>query len=83
MIGTDRNIPGMPQTAPQKASEMMMPNEDSRSARPISIGSITLPGSYSVQTSLIVASVVLLSPSCTWATRATSPVATIEPTLGM
>jgi hypothetical protein len=32
MIGTDRNMPGMPQTAPQNASDRMMPKDDSRSA---------------------------------------------------
>ena len=43
MIGTERNIPGMPQTAPQKARLMMIPKDDSLSARPIIHGSITLP----------------------------------------
>ena len=43
MIGTARNIPGMPQIAPQKAGDRMMPKLDRRSVWPSSIGSSTLP----------------------------------------
>jgi len=43
IMGTDRNMPGMPQTAPQNANDKMIPNADSRNARPIIKGSMTLP----------------------------------------
>ena len=84
MIGTARNMPGMPQTAPQKDSETMMPKLETRSARPISIGSITEPSMNCTMPAMTKTSSAVAG-SGTWIS-ATTPrriVAMIEPTDGM
>jgi hypothetical protein len=84
MIGTERNIPGIPQTAAQKARLMMIPKDERRSACPISIGSITLPfRNWIAVTTIKMASVSDGSSSCTKAINTTTMVDRIEPILGM
>ena len=84
MIGTARNIPGMPQTAPQKLSETMMPKDETRSALPISIGSRTEPSTNWIIPAMT-KTTSAVAGSFTWisATRPSRIVAMIDPTDGM
>lgn len=84
MIGTARKAPAIPQIAPQKASDRMIPNDESRSVCPSSTGSSTLPmtNCTSVQRPPI-SRVSVGSP--VWASVRTTAitVAMIEPMVGM
>lgn len=63
MIGTARNIPATPHTAAQKASESRIPKEESRSARPSSSGSSTIPTTNWIEVSVAIRpSVSTVSP---------------------
>ena len=61
-----------------------MPKDDNRSARPISMGSMTLPlTNWITPAMLTTAKVMVASPISTWATKAINAVATIDPIFGM